>query len=212
MENYWPTIISDKAIRCFVILCLFVINSDINAQNKEQLFGLRVLGGSANFLHKEAPSRYKPRGISYDVALSTHLNWYDTSLGFNVEMGYAQKNVKDDFKGYSLNYLSLGLMLNYYFKGKTLTVFWGINGARLLNYIVLNDIPKGSTNLFKPYDVNFIVGFDKTLFVIDGVIIDLDSRFNLGLMSIQNSFLGGKTQNYGFNIGFLIKKDLRKKQ
>ena len=214
MKNYLTTVLTKRhrTIRYFIVLCLFVSNSNMNAQNKEQLFGVRLSGGLANFLYKDLPSRYHPRGVSYDIALSTYLNWYDTSLGFNVEMGYAQKNVKDDFKGYSLNYLSLGLMPNYCFKGSSLILFLGVNGAILNYYTVLNNNPKGSTNFFKPYDVNFIVGFDKTLFIFDRVIVDLDSRFNLGLLNIQNSYSGSKTRNYGFSIGLLIKQDLKKRK
>lgn len=211
MENYWATIMSNKAIRCFAILYLFFINSDTNAQNKEQLFGLRVSGGLANFLREDAPNRYKPRGVSYDMALFTHLNWHDTSLGFNVEMGYAQKNVKDDILGYSLHYLSFSVLPSFYFYNTRTTVFLGGSGSNLISYKVINDYPK-SGQRFDTYDISAIIGFSQQIFASSSLRIDVDTRFNMGFLNIRSTTWLDKIRNYGFNIGFLLKKDLRKKK
>lgn len=194
----------------YIVLLFLLFHLNINAQNKEQLFGLRISGGLASFSNEDLPSRYHPRGISYNIALSTYVKRNNHSIGLNIEIEYAQKNVKDDFMGYSLNYLSLGFMPNYYLKNTSSIIFLGASAAILPSYSIINDYPKGQVGRFNFYDINLIVGFSQKLFTFERFKVDLDSRFNLGLMNIQDSYWGGRTQNYGFSIGILIKKELRK--
>jgi hypothetical protein len=197
-------------IKFFILLCFCIICSNINAQNSEQQFGLRLSGALVSFLDSDLPNRYSPRGLSYDIGLYTHTRRNNRAVGIAIEVNYKQRNVKDDFTGYSLNYLSVGLFPNYHFVQSGTTIFIGCNAELLARANIITDNPKGTGDYFSLYDVSLIAGFSQKLFDFNPIYIDLDTRFNLGFRNIKQSYWGIITRNYGLSIGFLIKKNARK--
>jgi hypothetical protein len=195
---------------------LFITCLHANAQNSVQEFGVRVSGSYASFLDNGFLTRYHSRGLSYEVGFSTHIKRNNYPLGLSIELGYAQKNVKDDFldMGYSLGYIFGGLAPNYHLKNGTTIIFFGVGAGVLSAYSVINNFPK-PVRFFNTFDVNLVGGVSQKLFVFNGIEFDLDSRFNLGLLNIKDSYWSrsptdNKTQNYGLSIGVVVKRNAQK--
>ena len=194
------------------ILLVFMIVCNVAlSQNRQQFFSLRASTALANLYSTNISAKhYSPKGLSYEFGLSTYVI-RSNKIGFIVEMSYAQKNIQGSAYGYSLNYLCLNLLPNFYFPKNETTLFLGWSGGVLPSYKVFNDTPK-SEQYFKKFDFSIIAGLNHQIFTVHDFSIDLDSRFNLGLLNIREDFLSEKSHNYGFSLGILIKKNPKTKK
>jgi hypothetical protein len=191
-----------------IALCMIFSHLGI-AQNRQQIVGLRMSLSIANFYNSTLPKQYQPRELSWDMGLTTHI-LRTNRIGGMAEIGYAQKNVKNDDFGYSLHYFFINFMPNYYLPKSSTTLFLGGSGSVLDFYKIINDHPK-SGERFEGYDLGVIAGFNQKLRDLGLFKIDVDTRFNLGLLNIRDDYWRqGKTQNYGFSVGLLIRKNARK--
>ncbi len=208
MKNYFLTIILSKhnIVKSCILLCLLLLSSNgIVAQNTKQSFGLRVSVGLSSFLDKHSPSRYKPRGLSYDLSLFTHVRRTNRAIGLNIEANYSQKNITYGSFDYALNYFSLGLIPGYHLDKSGTVIYLGGNASLLSTYTITNGNSRSSSLDLSSYDLHLITGFSQKLFTINQVKIDLDTRFNIGF-----SIKGPETRNYGVSVGILIKKNVKK--
>ena len=187
--------------KCILILIFTMFHNAANCQTKQQLFGVRMATSLANFSNNSLPTRYNSRGMSYDLGILTQI-LRPNQIGFNVEVGYSRKNVKNDNFGYALNYLTLGLMPNYYFHSET-SLYAGGYAAILTSYRVINDYPK-SGERFKQFDTGIIIGTNQKIMKTKGFQINLDARFNKGFVNVRDETWEGKTRNYGYSLGLVF--------
>lgn len=190
--------------KCLIILIFTMFHYAANCQIKQQLFGVRIATSLANFSNNTLPTRYHSRGISFDLGLTNQILRPD-KLGFNVEVGYSRKNVKNNYFGYALNYLTLGFMPNYYFSHSKTYIYAGGYAAILTSYRVINDYPKSGES-FKQFDTGLIIGTNQKIIKTQGFQINLDARFNKGFISIRDETWEGKTRNYGYSLGLIFSK------
>ncbi len=124
-------------------------------------------------------------------------------IGFNGEVNYSRKNIKNDFFGYALNYLVLNIMPNYYFDKSETTVYTGGYIAALVSYKVLNDNPK-SGERFQQFDSGLTLGVNQKLIEISIFQVTLDARINKGFMNVRDETWQGKTKNYSYSLGLIF--------